>query len=394
VVFHRGALAELAGSAPGSPLDAALLSLVRRDLIRRNSPNFAGEEAFRFRHVLIRDAAYGMLPKSARAELHERYASWLERSAEERLREYEEIIGYHLEQAFGYRMALGARNARANALVRADLAAAIGLLERAFRLLAPGDPRRPGLLVEIAAALLRSGRLLQVGPVLEEAQSLATAGCDERTVAHAMIQQQFLRLLQVEERGTEEAAQVVARVVPVFERCGDDLGLCRARRLEAWLHWNEARAEAAAESWERAATHARVTGDRHEYDEILTWIASSLWLGPTPAEDGIRRCEAMRAELRESPEAEAAILRHMAGLHAMVGQFDLARRLLATGQALCAELGLTLNAATAQNEAFVELLAGNPAAAEVSLRVGYRTLEEMGERAFRSTTAALLAHLL
>ena len=137
-----------------------------------------------------------------------------------------------------------------------------------------------------------------------------------------------------------------------------------------------------------------MTGDRHEYDEILTWIASSLWLGPTPAEDGIRRCEAMRAELRESPEAEAAILRHMAGLHAMVGQFDLARRLLATGQALCAELGLTLNAATAQNEAFVELLAGNPAAAEVSLRAGYRALEEMGERAFRSTTAALIARAL
>ena len=410
VVFHRSAVAELAGSGPSSSLDAALLSLLRRDLIRRNSPDFAGEEAYRFRHVLIRDAAYSSLPKSARAELHERYATWLERSADERLREYEEIIGYHLERAFGYRMALGARTAQAaaladrararleaagrRALVRTDLPAAIGLLERACRLLAADDPRRQGLLVEIAAALLRSGRLPQVGPVLEEAQRLAAAGSDECTLAHALIQQQFLRLLQVEEGGTEEAAHVVAQVVPVFERCGDDLGLCRALRLEAWLHWNEARAEAAAESWERAAAHARVTGDRHEYDEILTWIASSLWFGPVPAEDGIRRCESMRAELRESPEAEAAILRHMSGLHAMVGQFDLARRLLATGQALCAELGLTLNAATAQNEAFVELLAGNPAAAEASLREGYRALEEMGERAFRSTTAALLGRAL
>ena len=102
----------------------------------------------------------------------------------------------------------------------------------------------------------------------------------------------------------------------------------------------------------------------------------------------------MREEVRESPEAEAAILRHLAGLHAMVGRFELARQLLATSNAAYAELGLTLNAATAQNEAFVELLAGNPAAAEESLRVGYRALEEMGERAFRSTTAALLARAI
>ena len=61
-----------------------------------------------------------------------------------------------------------------------------------------------------------------------------------------LVQQQFLRLLHVEEGGTEEAARAAARVMPVFERDGDDLGLCRARRLEAWLHWNEARAEAAA----------------------------------------------------------------------------------------------------------------------------------------------------
>ena len=230
--------------------------------------------------------------------------------------------------------------------------------------------------------------------MLGEAERLAAAAADERAASHVLVQQQFLRLLHVEEGGTEEAARAAARVMPVFERCGDDLGLCRARRLEAWLHWNEARAEAAAESWERAAAHARTAGDRHEYDEILTWIASSLWFGPTPAEEGIRRCEAMREEVRESPEAEAAILRHLAGLHAMVGRFPLARELLATSNAACAELGLTLNAATAQNEAFVELLAGNPAAAEASLRAGYRALEEMGERAFRSTTAALLARAI
>ena len=191
-----------------------------------------------------------------------------------------------------------------------------------------------------------------------------------------------------------EASRATALVIPVFERYEDNLGLCRARRLEAWLYWNEARAEAAAEAWGRAAMHARLAGDRHAHDEILAWIASSLWFGPTPADEGIRRCEAMREEVRESPESEAAILRHLGGLYAMVGRFDLARQLLATSNATYAELGFELDAAMSQNEAVIELLAGNPAAAEVSLRTGYRALEEMGERMFRSTTAAFLARAI
>jgi tetratricopeptide (TPR) repeat protein len=180
-------------------------------------------------------------------------------------------------------------------------------------------------------------------------------------------------------------------VVPVFERCEDNLGLCRARRLEAWVYWNEARAQAAAAAWERAAEHARAAGDRHAHHDILGWIASSLWFGPTPADDGIQRCEAMREAVRDSPDSEAAILRHLAGLHAMVGRFDLARQLLGTSNAIYADLGLTLDAASSHNEAAVELLAGNPAVAEASLLAGYRALEEMGERMFLSTTAAFLA---
>jgi predicted ATPase len=326
------------------------------------------------------------------------------------LREFEEIVGYHLEQAFRYRVALGSLDSRAaslaaqasqrlesagrRALVRSDLPAAISLLERVSVLLSADDPRRTVLLAELGAALIECGRLTEAGRVLDEGEQLAAAAADESAAAHVLVQKQFLRLLHGEEGGLDEAARAAARVIPVFERHGDDLGLCHARRLEAWLFWNGARAEAAAAAWERAAAHARLAGDRHEYHEILTWIASSLWFGPTTAAEGIRRCEAMREEVRESPESEAAILRHLAGLHAMVGSFAVARQLLTTSNAAYADLGLTLNAATSQNEAVVELLAGNPAAAEESLRTGYRTLEEMGERAFRSTTAALLARAI
>ncbi|UVK41274.1 AAA family ATPase [Mesorhizobium sp. AR10] len=406
-VFHRGALAKLAGPALAPGLEDGLLALISRDLIRPDAADFAGEQAYAFRHVLLRDAAYRSLPKNARADLHERFAAWLELIARDRRREFEEIVGYHLEQAFLYRVALRSHDARAaslaaraserleaagrRALVRSDLPAAIGLLERVSRLRPPADPQRTALLVELGGALIESGRLAEAGRVLDDAERLAAAADDERVASHVLVQQQFLRLLHGEEGGLEEAARTTARVIPVFERRGDDLGLCHARRLEAWLFWNEARAVPAAAAWERAAAHARRAGDRHKYYETLTWIASSLWFGPTPADEGIRRCEAMREEVRESPESQAAILRQLACLNATVGRFTLARELLVTSNATYADLGLTLYVASSDHEAVVELLAGDPGAAEKSARAGYRALEEMGERSFRSTIAASLA---
>ena len=71
--------------------------------------------------------------------------------------------------------------------------------------------------------------------MLDEAERLAAAANDQRLTSHVLVQRQFLRLLHGEEGGLEEAARAAAMVIPVFERFGDDLGLCRARRLEAWL---------------------------------------------------------------------------------------------------------------------------------------------------------------
>ncbi len=410
-VFHRSAVVELASPALESMVHDGLLALVRRGLIRPGAPDFSGEEAYHFRHVLLRDAAYRSLSKYLRAELHERFAAWLEMKAGEHLPEFDEIVGYHFEQAFQYRVALDSRDplaasraaqaaarleaAARRALGRSHLTSAIALLERLCvavpRLIPTDDPRRRTLLADLGRALIECGRLAGAERALQEADRLATAANDERAASHVLIEQQFLRLLRVEEGGTEEAARATTLVIPVFNRYRDNLGLCRARRLEALLYWNEARAEAAAEAWKRAAIHARLAGDQHVYNEILAWIASSLWFGPTPASHGIRRCKALLKKVRDSPESEAAILRHLGGLHGMVGEFDLARHLLATSNAAYAELGFKLDAAMSHNEAVVELLAGNPAAAEENLRTGYRALEDMGERMFRSTTAAFLA---
>ncbi len=75
-VFHRGAVQALAPEEP--EVLPRLAALVRHELIRTERPQFPGEDGFRFRHLLIRDAAYEALPKAVRADLHRRFADWLE----------------------------------------------------------------------------------------------------------------------------------------------------------------------------------------------------------------------------------------------------------------------------------------------------------------------------
>ena len=92
-----------------------LAALVRKELIRPDRPQLPGDDGFRFRHLLIRDAAYDALPKATRAELHERFADWLEQHGAD-LVELDEILGYHLEQAYRYRTELGRARRRDRAL--------------------------------------------------------------------------------------------------------------------------------------------------------------------------------------------------------------------------------------------------------------------------------------
>ncbi len=162
-VFHRAVVEELADTGRDD-VPAHLLSLVRKDVIRPERPTFADDDAFRFRHLLIRDAAYDALPKETRAQLHERFATWLDQHAS--LVEQDEIVGYHLEQAHRNRAELDSGDPRLDGLARraaarlataaegakarGDFAAVAGLLERATALLPVGDERRLELLIELA----------------------------------------------------------------------------------------------------------------------------------------------------------------------------------------------------------------------------------------------------
>src|SRR5438876_665134 len=95
-VFWLGALRHLSPEF-GEELEDALDDLLLRDLVTREQRStIVGEEPYRFKHVLIREVAYGALSKSARADYHRKFAEWLrERSDKELL----EIRAYHLDKA-------------------------------------------------------------------------------------------------------------------------------------------------------------------------------------------------------------------------------------------------------------------------------------------------------
>ena len=126
--FTHRALVELSPAEAAATLSGHLFELVRKGLVRPARPP-GGEEAFRFHHVLVRDVAYNGLPKADRARLHERYADLLDGEPNAP----DEIVGYHLEQAYRYRAELGPPNRRARQLA-ADAGARLGAAGmRAFR---------------------------------------------------------------------------------------------------------------------------------------------------------------------------------------------------------------------------------------------------------------------
>ena len=234
-VFWWGAMADLSPPEDVGEVAGRLQALVRKGLIKPDARTFAGEDAFRFGHILIRDAAYDSMPKRLRAELHERFARWAEDHAGEGA-ELDEIIGHHLEQAYGFRVELGPRGeeedrlagraadrllrAGRRALGRGDIHAARTLLERASALLLPGDVRRLELAPELGLVLTASGALSRAEDVLTGVIEHGD-GVPQSVVFAARIERVALRLRSDPRGGWEEDLALVENALPGLEAAAD-----------------------------------------------------------------------------------------------------------------------------------------------------------------------------
>jgi class 3 adenylate cyclase/tetratricopeptide (TPR) repeat protein len=410
-VFYWGAVAALSPEEARSDVGAQLQTLVRKELVRPDQSGFAGEDAFRFSHILVRDAAYGSLPKRARAELHERFAGWLEHKAGDRLPEYEEILGYHLEQAHRYHAAVqpGPPTATAvasraaqhlaaagrRAVQRGDMQAAANLLGRTAQLFPADEPRRPAVLSELGTALTELGELDRATRVLTEATEAAAAGGDRGTEWRARVHALWVQASQDPHREWGSIMEEVRPAMEIFEELGDDAGLAKAWLIVAEMQNDLAdRAE-----MERAAAkiveHARRAGERREEAMGARLLAGVLIYGPTPVSRGVPRVEEMLREASGSPFVEAAILPVLGALYGMQGRLDEARACFDRARHRSDELGMRFfSARLALLAGDVDLLAGNPAAAERESRRGCEIFKEMGELGRFSTLAAQLGDAL
>jgi hypothetical protein len=228
--FHRGAVAALADG--DGAVDQRLVALVRKELVRPDRAQLPGDDAYRFRHLLIRDAAYEALPKATRADLHRRFAAWLEIHGQE-LVELEEILGYHLEQAALYLAQLGEDDpvlaqaagehlglAGRRAAWRGDFSAAVGLLEHGLAL------RRPHRLdVHLEAALVHVLELIDVAraiPVAHAAAARADEAGDEAGAALLRTLAAKMRT-QTGEGSADDLEELARSALPLLEALGDDM---------------------------------------------------------------------------------------------------------------------------------------------------------------------------
>ena len=300
-LFHRGAVQSLAPDDP--EVLPRLAALVRHELIRPERPVFPGEDGFRFRHLLIRDAAYDALPKAVRADLHHRLADWLENKST--LVERDELVGYHLEQAARYEAELGRPddalalragdtlvNAGLRALARDDEHAAAALLERALSLTRPlrsdvhaeldlarahwDEPERAGRIAEQAA--VRAG---ETGDETGEALARAMAVFYRREIGSATTDE--LEMLLLDARRRLEQAKDHAGLVYVWSALG--YGVANARgRYDDW-----------ATASEQAHHYSRLAGrslpPRPDY-------YTALIEGPRPADEALETVERLLTETR------------------------------------------------------------------------------------------------
>ncbi|MFL5779127.1 MAG: AAA family ATPase [Chloroflexota bacterium] len=410
LVFAQPAVEALVPDTLRPVVPTQLVGLGRKQFVHRVEGD---DDAFRFHHVLVRDAAYNSLLKRTRASLHERFVEWAEplNRARNRETEFEEILGYHLEQAVRYRAELGPLDQAGRALgerasaklasagrrafARGDTPAAVTLLRRAVALLPADKAAGVELLTELIDALLALGSFEEAEAVVTEATAAADQLGDERLRERVIVGRRALELSIAGGSSISGALADLDRAIATFERHGDEASLARAWSLLMGVHGTAGSYDRMAEAAERVVEHARAAGNTRLATRGAVGFAVAALHGPTPVEEAIRTGEQLALDVRGDRNAEAIILGVLAQLNALTGAFEVARERGARARDMLVELGPSIAASSTSTESSrIEVLAGDLEAAELALRRDDAELEAMGERYFRASIDGMLAGVL
>ena len=408
--FAEAAVTSLAPT-PVKPHVGQHLGALARKRFVRGSTTADGEAVYRFHHQLVRDTVYGSLLKRARATLHVDFVRWADRINAERGRalEFQEILGYHLEQAHNYLRELGPLDdagreigrdaagrlsgAARRSVRRGDKHAALKLFTRAAALAAVDPALRLSLLPELGEVMLDVGRFEEARTVLDEAVARGEEAGNSRVVAAAKINGLALKLHKGDPgKWSEATLEVAMHLIAQLEPLEAHNELAHAWRLVCLAYQMSGKLALFRDSVPKLVHHAQLSGDERMVARSSLGLALSLLYGPTPVPEAIERCEAVLADGLGDRHVVALVMTKLAQLKAMAGDFDAARRDYREARAVLDDLGQGMHApSTGMDIALVELLAGDPAAAEQALRRDTQALETMGETYFLSTMSALLA---
>jgi class 3 adenylate cyclase/tetratricopeptide (TPR) repeat protein len=395
------------------PVRSHIGRIESRGLVRASDE--AGDDVYRFHHILVRDSAYNRLPKRIRATLHARFARWGERVNRERGREleFQEIMGFHLEEARRYLLELAPLDeegrelgrrasghlapAGRRAFGRGDMAAAANLLGRSADLLPENVRERIELLPELGEALMEIGEFAEAQARMDEAVAAAAVLEDPILEADAILTRLLVAHHSLEELDgwRSEVQHETDRLIPLLE--SEEAAAVRAKawRMVAFVHGVVCQWQETADALERAIAAAKLADDQRMIARLSSSYVMALTEGPTPAPVAIERAEEVLAYGLVDRQAEAVALLTTAPLHAMSGDFERARELAGTARELLLELGAaTIAARTSAASSQIELMAGDPEAAERKIRADFEALTAMDERFVRPYIAALLAKVL
>jgi class 3 adenylate cyclase/tetratricopeptide (TPR) repeat protein len=388
-IFHRGAVRALAPDE--EQVTARLAALVRRQLVRPDRAQIRGDDGFRFRHLLIRDAAYDALPKSTRAELHERFADWLQKHGAD-LVELDELLGSHLNRAAHYKAELGRPDAALSeragahvatagrrALWRGDLRGAVPLLEQALEL-----TRSLRFDVHLELMLADAKQVPRKGAAIAEAAAdRARERGDQAGEALARVVAGDWRSLFADEPTIDDLERLAQAALPLLEQEEDHVGLARVWIVVGGVANARNHFEAWAEAAEHALRHWRLAGRTNAH----AGLPFALVYGPRPADSAL---EALDSLLGENPHP--TVLLGRASLRATLGELEEAWALATPAADHLRELNG--DNAGDYHLAQIAALAGDDAMAVHYLRRTCEALEGRGDQAILSTYAPWLGRHL
>jgi class 3 adenylate cyclase/tetratricopeptide (TPR) repeat protein len=275
--FFAGAIDHLSAEYDSDELDDMLDDLLLRDLItRQERSTISGETAYRFKHVLIREVAYGGLSKSSRAEYHTRFAEWLREKADKELLE---IRAYHLDQActlyaelegkppaeLAKTAAKALQAAGKRALARESNQSARKLLLRSFEL-EPTLERR--YLAARAASQLGELPLVRDEMTVVAAEAAAAGARDLQTRALTALAEAVASLDGELARASELADEALSVVEP-DDHEGRFIALDRRARVARW----QGRLSEAEEFGQQALEEARAAGRKDQEAKAALQLA-------------------------------------------------------------------------------------------------------------------------